>query len=451
MYRRIVVPSLTGVALALGACVATDRNVTEPVNVDAQLRQAIGAYGVVPIAAVPQQDSALVALGRVLFFDKELSGSRDVACATCHQPSTTMGDAQPLAVGTGGVGSGPSRTPGPGRTYVPRNAPTVLNVALGLPYVFLDGRITGFNGSFTTPAGGALPAGLPNVVAAQAMFPVTNRREMRGEAGDTDVLGRSNELALVGDSDWTGIWQAVTKRLLAIPAYVNAFHAAFPSTPPSQLGFQHAATAIAAFEMQQLTRTDSPFDRYLKRDDQALTPEQKRGALLFFGKATCSSCHNGPFLGGQGFADVGVPQVGPGLATQPPLDLGRGELPGNDFYQFAFRIAPLRNVELTAPYFHDGVYQTLAQVVHHYNDARTDLSSFDPATLPADVRGLYHGDAATITAVLDHLDFRLQQPLQLTATEQAELVAFLQSLTDASARNLSALRPATVPSGLPVP
>ncbi|HKC47190.1 MAG TPA: cytochrome c peroxidase [Gemmatimonadales bacterium] len=442
---------LCGMALALGACVATDRNFTEPVNLDAQLRAAIGVYGVVPIAAVPQQDTALVTLGRTLFFDKELSGNRDVACATCHQPQASMGDALALAVGTGGVGAGSSRTPGPGRAYVPRNAPSLLNVALGLPYVFLDGRISGFGGTFTTPAGGALPPGLANVIAAQAMFPVTNRREMRGEVGDTDVYGAANELALVGDSDWTGMWQAVIKRLVAIPAYVNAFHAAFPSTPASQLGFQHAANAIAAFEMQQLTRTDSPFDRYLKRDDAALTPEQKRGALLFFGKATCSNCHNGPFLGGQGFADVGVPQLGPGLATQPPLDLGRGELPGNDFYQFAFRIAPLRNVELTAPYFHDGVYQTLAQVVHHYSDVTTDLTTFDPATLPPAVRGLYHGDASTIAAVLNHLDFRLQQPLRLTTTEQAELVAFLQSLTDASARNLSALRPRTVPSGLPVP
>ena len=442
---------LCGMALALGACVATDRNFTEPVNLDAQLRAAIGVYGVVPIAAVPQQDTALVTLGRTLFFDKELSGNRDVACATCHQPQASMGDALALAVGTGGVGAGSSRTPGPGRAYVPRNAPTLLNVALGLPYVFLDGRITGFNGVFTTPAGFALPPGLPNVVAVQAMFPVTNRREMRGEVGDTDVYGAANELALVGDSDWTGMWQAVTKRLVAIPAYVTAFHAAFPNTPATQLGFQHAATAIAAFEMQQLTLTDSPFDRYLKRDDAALSPEQKRGALLFFGKATCSSCHNGPFLGGQSFADVGVPQLGPGLATQPPLDLGRGELPGNDFYQFAFRIAPLRNVELTAPYFHDGVYQTLAQVVHHYSDVTTDLTTFDPATLPPAVRGLYHGDASTIAAVLNHLDFRLQQPLRLTTTEQAELVAFLQSLTDASARNLSALRPRTVPSGLPVP
>ena len=450
MLRLFVRLPSSAAFLALGACVATDRTFTEPPNVDAELRQAIGVYGAVPIAAPPAQDSALVALGRALFFDKELSGNRDIACATCHEPATAMEDGQALAVGTGGTGVGPSRIPGAGRAFVPRNAPSLLNVALGLPYVFLDGRISGFNGSFITPAGAALPP-VSNIVAAQAMFPVTNRREMRGAVGDTDVFGKPNELALVGDSDWTGMWQAVTTRLLAIPAYVSAFRAAYPSLATNQIGFQHAANAIAAFEMSALTRTDSPFDRYLKHNDAALTPEQKRGALLFFGKASCSSCHNGPFLGGQGFADVGVPQIGPGVGSALPLDLGRGELPGNDFYRFAFRIVPLRNVELTAPYFHDGAYRTLAAVVHHYNDAKTDLASFDASTLPADVRALYHGDAATVADILSHIDFRLQQPLRLTDAEEAELVAFLQSLTDPSARDLSALRPAAVPSGLPVP
>src|SRR5205814_6998886 len=120
-----------------------------------------------------------------------------------------------------------------------------------------------------------------------------------------------------------------------------------------QLGFQHAAASIAAFQMQAFTETNSPFDRYLNRDDAALTTAQKRGALLFFGKAQCSSCHNGPFLGGASFANAGVPQLGPGTGDAAPLDLGRGGLKDQSFYKFAFRVTPLRNVELTAPYMHD--------------------------------------------------------------------------------------------------
>jgi cytochrome c peroxidase len=291
---------------------------------------------------------------------------------------------------------------------------------------------------------------LPNIVAAQAMFPVANRREMRGEPGDVDVFGNPNELAQLGDSQWVSIWQAVTQRLLAIPEYVAMFRAAFPGTPTSQLGFQHAATAIAAFQMQALTRTDSPFDRYLARNDAALTPEAKRGALLFFGRAQCSSCHNGPFLGGNGFANTGVPQLGPGVGAGAPLDIGRGELLNNEFYRFAFRVAPLRNVELTAPYFHDGVYPTLETAVRHYNDVAAALQNFDVTQLAPAVRDQYHGDAAAISDILESLDFRLRTPLHLTDAEIGELVAFLKSLTDPAARDLGALAPTRVPSGLPV-
>src|SRR5439155_6258470 len=162
--------------------------------------------------------------------------------------------------------------------------------------------------------------------AAQAMFPVTNRREMRGKRGDLDVLGNPNELAQYGDSQFVEIWQAIMRRLLALDAYKAKFAAAFPGTATGQLGFQHAATAIAAFQMQAFTSTASPFDRYLSRDDAALTTAQKRGALLFFGKAQCSSCHSGPFLGGGSFANAGVTQLGPGTGAAVPLDQGRGGL-----------------------------------------------------------------------------------------------------------------------------
>jgi len=450
MTKHMVRALGVGLLAVAAACVETDRVLPQPPSLDAQLRQTLGQWGVVPILPQAPQNPALVALGQALFFDKELSGNRDIACATCHTTANAMGDGRSLAVGTGGTGVGPGRTLGPGRQFIPRNAPTLLNVALGLPYAFWDGRVSGFGGFFQSPADSALPAGLPNILAAQAMFPVTNRREMRGVPGDTDVFGKPNELAQYGDSQWTEMWRGVMLRLVAIPAYVAKFNAAFPGVAASQLEFRHAATAIAAFETQALTKIDSPFDRYLRRDDNAMTEAEKRGALLFFGKATCSSCHNGPLIGTGGFVDVGVPQIGPGGATEPPRDLGRGDLAGNEFYRFAFRVAPLRNVELSAPYFHDGAYPTLESVVSHYNDVRTSITTFDSMQLAPDVRPTYHGDAATIAAVLDRLDFRLSQPLHLTVAERADLVAFLKSLTDPSARTLSSLVPPSVPSGLPV-
>src|SRR5713101_9984717 len=99
---------------------------------------------------------------------------------------------------------------------------------------------------------------------------------MRGVPRYNNRFGNANELAEFADTDFVGRWQGVMQRLLAISEYVSKFNAAFPGTPTSQLGFQHAATAIAAFETQALTRTDSPFDRYLQHDDAAMTPDQKR-------------------------------------------------------------------------------------------------------------------------------------------------------------------------------
>jgi cytochrome c peroxidase len=439
-------PLAVAALVLAAACDETTPTEALPPSIDAQLRRIFSAYSVVPIGPVPAKDPAVVRLGQALMFDKILSGNRDIACATCHDPSTHATDGLPLAVGTGGSGVGPARTLGPGRSFVPRNAPTLLNSGIGLFYVFWDGRLTRFG---PPPPEVPLPPEA-DVIAAQAMMPVLNRREMRGERGDVDVFGNPNELAALGDSQPELIWQAVMQRLLAVPGYVSLFRAAFPNTPTIALTFRDAASAMATFQVAELTRTDSPFDRYLKRDDNALSPEAKRGALLFFTDAGCFSCHNGPLLGGRDFANSGAPQLGPGVGRGAPLDFGRGELHNNEFYLFAFRVPPLRNVELTAPYFHDGAVATLEAAVRHYNDVPKSLRTFDPATLPAAVQSSYHGDQRTVDSVLASLDFRLRTPLHLTDTQIGELVAFLKSLTDPAARDLSGIVPASVPSGLPV-
>jgi len=422
-------------------------------TLDAQLRQTIGGWGAVPILPVAAQNAALVDLGRSLFFDKILAGNRDVSCATCHDPAAHATDALSLPIGTGGIGVGGTRTLGPDRQFVPRNAPSLLNQGLGFFYLFWDGRVNeeGGFGRFKTPTGLALPAGLNNLLAAQAMLPVLNRTEMRGAVGDRDLAGNPNELAAIPDASMQEIWAATMRRLLAIQQYQAKFSAAYPSTPLTGLGFEHAANAIAAFEVEAFTRSNSPFDRFMAGSDRAMTSEEKRGALLFFSKARCSSCHAGPLLGGQSFANVGVPQIGPGVGSAAPLDIGRGEeMKQIKQYQFAFRVQPLRNVELTAPYMHDGAYPTLETVVRHYNNADSAQRNYDPSKLAPAVRASYHGDAATVKAVLETLDFRLREPLRLTTIEQSELVAFLKSLTDPSARDLSAIVPASVPSGLQV-
>jgi cytochrome c peroxidase len=351
------------------------------------------------------------------------------------------------------VRHGPGRAAGPGRRRIPRNAPSLLNQGLGAFYMFWDGRLNeeGGPGRFAAPLGIALPPGLSGLLAAQATLPVLDRGEMRGEAGDRDRFGNPNELAAIPDADPDAVWAAVMRRLVAIPDYRVRFAAAYPSLPPQALGIQHAANAIAAFEIDAFTRTGSPFDRYLQRDDRALTDEAKRGAILFFGTARCASCHSGPLLGGQGFANIGVPQIGPGVGAAAPHDIGRGgQIVQTPFYRFAFRVPPLRNVELTAPYMHNGAYPTLEAVVRHYTNADSAARNYDASQLPLALRTAHHGDRATIDAVLSTLDGRVRDRIPLGEGERRDIVAFLRSLTDPAARSLGSIAPATVPSGLPV-
>ncbi|HET7374979.1 MAG TPA: cytochrome c peroxidase, partial [Gemmatimonadaceae bacterium] len=423
--------------LAAAAAACSDGAVT-PIDsspsLDVQLRQAVSGWGVVPIIPLTAPDPAVVDLGRALFFDKLLSGNRDVSCASCHRLTMGTGDGLSLAIGTGAQRTGPLPTLGEGRQFTPRNAAPLFGASLRPFYLFWDGRVSEFGGQsgFATPAGAALPSGLASVLAAQSMIPVTNRVEMRGNPGDRDAFGNPNELAALADTQYVAIWSAIMRRVLAVSAYVQKFNAAFPSVPQSQLGFQHAANAIAAFEMATFAKTNSAFDRYLARDDNALSVDAKRGALLFFGKARCSQCHNGPLMGGQSFAAVAAPQLGPGTGKAAPLDAGRGDpsiASQPQFPSFFFRVPPLRNVELTAPYMHDGAYPTLEAVVRHYNNVDSAVKAYDVSQLDPSLRASYHGDAATINTLLSSLDGRLRQPLALTVDEQRQLVAFLKSLT----------------------
>ena len=438
---------LIGLLVSTTACHQETLTFDPPLDqtLDTQLQNEITGWGVVvPILPVPAQDPALVELGRALFFEKELSGNRDMSCATCHEPDAHLTDGLSLAIGTGGLGQGAGRHLGLGRRFVPRNAPSLLNLGLTFPYLFWEGRLAqwGPGAVIDTALGVKFPPGLSNLLAAQAMLPVLNRTEMRGESGDRDVSGTANELATLADKDADGIWSAVMTRLLRITSYVDKFTAAYPGVPQTALSFKHAANALAAFELAAFTKTNSPFDRFLARDTRAMSDAAKRGGVLFFGSARCAQCHNGPLLGGQQFANIGVPQIGPGMGAAAPLDVGRGELPQQgQFYRFAFRVQPLRNVELTAPYMHDGAYPTLEAVVSHYSNADSALHHYDVTQIDASLRGLYHGDAATIADIMKTLDSRIREPIHLAPSQQSDLVAFLKSLTDPAARSLGGVVP----------
>jgi cytochrome c peroxidase len=417
------------------------------------------------VSKAPAESAALVSLGEALFFDKILSGPRTVACASCHHPSASTGDHLPLALGVGATGVGADRrATGPGQ-IVARSSPSLLHVgARTLDQMFDDARVSQNRqtGVLTTPEpvlNGASPprpdlAGpLTTALAAQAMFPVTSPVEMRGRPGaDPD-----NELADAPDNVTT--WSRLMARLVGtqegtvggIEEYRAMFRAAYPNVSTLDgLTFGHAARAIAAYEQKSFSFFDAPLDRYLAGDDAAISEAAKRGGMVFTGPGKCSTCHEGPLLADRVFHGIAAPQLGPGPDADPQDDRGRSLIDGDRRQDYHFHTPTLRNVELTAPYTHAGAYPTLEAVIEHYRDPSSALLGYDPArNLPPEFQGQYRRDPTHDQARLAQIDPLIGSGLPVRAADVADLVAFLQTLTDPRARTPVRVPP-SVPSGIPV-
>jgi cytochrome c peroxidase len=267
------------------------------------------------------------ALGQRLFSERLLSKDRTLSCADCHQKERAFTDGRKTAVGIGGqVGT--------------RNTPTLVNRALGRAH-FWDGRA--------------------GTLEEQALGPIANPAEMN-----------------------LPIQEAV-ERLLAVPSYREAFRAAFGGDPTAA----RLAEALAAFE-RTLYSVDSPFDRYLAGQQDALGPAAQRGLVLFGRKARCGDCHAGPNFTDEAFHCLGVSDdPGRSAVTKDSKDLA------------SFKTPTLREVARTGPYMHNGSVATLAEVVEYY-----------------DKGGQPH----------PNLDEKMK-PLSLTAGEKADLVAFMEALS----------------------
>lgn len=278
-----------------------------------------------------------VDLGRDLFFDKRLSVDGTVSCASCHDPATAFAGRDTLAIGVKNqIGT--------------RNAPTILNSVFSKTY-FWDGRAS--------------------TLEEQAKQPLLNSTEM----------GMATEAALVA-------------RLSSIDDYRQRFRRIFPR---GGITLDNVAIAIAAYERTLLSK-DSPFDRFMEGDRNAVTDNQKKGWELFKGKAQCIDCHpytkSSPFFTDSKFYNTGISmsELGRFLVTQKPGDIG------------AFKTPTLRDIELTWPYMHDGSIKTLLDVMKFYNQGGGKNSN---------------------------LDAKLQ-PLHLTDEEMNCIVEFMRSLTSES-------------------
>lgn len=421
-------------------------------DIDVQLKYRMEQAGVRPPTRLKTPSPELVQLGEALFWDPELSGNRDTSCATCHHSSLATGDNLSVSIGTGGLGLGSDRMMGVGRELVPRNAPPIFNLGYqDWQVLFWDGRAwTTTDGVFDTPASDRLPEGLDNLLAAQAMFPVTSREEMRGDQGDKDIFGQANEVGNVLDYQTRLIWKALMERLLAIPGYVVLFQAAYPDIRLEELGFQHAANALAAYQDVTFTFEDSPFDRYINGDLEALSIEARQGALLFYGKAGCADCHSGSLLTDQQFHNLAVPQVGHGKGREQPLDLGRARETGNDCDRYAFRTAPLRNVSITGPWMHNGAYTSLEGVIRHQVNPPDHLQNYNPGQLSELMKDTCQDHPEVLEAILASYRQTASHGVDLSAEEVQLIIVFLEALTSPSALDLEHTIPETVPSGLRV-
>ena len=261
---------------------------------------------------------AQVELGRLLFFDPILSGNRNIACASCHDPALGTGDAVALSLGEGAHGRGKARRNREGITgRVPRNAQPLYNIgAREYGAMFHDGRLEPdpagtFESGFWSPAREQLPAGLDSLLAAQAMFPVTSAVEMAGHKGENPVATAVAEDRLAGPG---GAWDLLARRLRETPGYVARFTAAFEEVREAEdITFVQAARALAAFQASAFRSQNSPFDRVLESGRaEHLSSAARTGMALFYGKANCAACHSGPLLTDQGFHAIAMPQIGPG-------------------------------------------------------------------------------------------------------------------------------------------
>ncbi len=400
---------------------------------------------ITPMERAPVVRPALVHLGQALAFDKILSGNRDIACMTCHLPALGTGDFRSLSIGQGATGLGASRVH-PEGLFIPRNAPPLFNLHENKP-MFWDGRIFQDDaGTFHTPAGLGITSAMEAVfefgtISMLPMFPVLSREEMR-------AFGDDNELSLIDNAEPGLVWHAIMARLGAIPEYRQMFEKAYPGQMFNNMTFAHASNAMAGFLLSKLAFSNTPWDRFLAGDDGAMTTVQLQGAKSFMTSGRCAGCHNGPALTDNKFHNVAVAQFGPGQGdgASGRDDFGRMRVTGNAAERYAFRTPPLRNVELTGPYGHDGAFFSLRDFVAHYSESTLKLENYDITQLEPLLEGTVLNNFADILASRD------PALRTLVFSEQAadDITEFMKALTDPRARTLIGVIPGQVPSGLPI-
>ncbi|MCY4336135.1 MAG: methylamine utilization protein MauG [Litoreibacter sp.] len=391
-------------------------------------------------------DEDMEAIGQLLFYDPILSGNRNISCGTCHNHDHFSGDGLSLGIGEGGVGVGPKRVTHEGpdmiRKRIPRNAQALFNIG-ALEVFFHDGRLGAspdYGNGVNSPAEEFLPEGLDSLLAAQALFPMTSQFEMAGNPKENEVAGAIHDRIDMA-------WPIIAKRVRIIDEYREMF----AEVGVEEVSIADIGNALAAFMDAEWRSFDSPYDL------GTMNEAQKRGEALFFGKADCSSCHEGPLFTDEDFHAIGLPPFGPGRTRRfDPMPRDVGRMAESDALEdaYRFRTPSLRNVELTGPYGHNGAYPTLEGIIRHHLQPQDSLDAWttDLAKLPSvpwlkKADFIIHQDTREMARVRANIDI---DPKDLTDAEIADLVAFMGALTGKSSIHGRLGRPKSVPSGLRV-
>ena len=281
-----------------------------------------------PVIDGNELTQAKVELGKMLFFEPRLSSSHLISCNTCHNVGLGGDDELPTSIGHGWQKG-------------PRNSPTVFNAVFNAAQ-FWDGRAAD--------------------LAEQAKGPVQAGVEMSSTPA------------------------RVVSTLKSMPEYIERFEDAFP-TQDDPVTFDNMATAIEAYEATLIT-PDAPFDQYLRGDEEALNSVEKEGLALFMDRG-CTACHSGVNLGGQDYYPFGLVSR-PGGEILPEGDKGRFAVTETATDEYVFRASPLRNIELTAPYFHSGAVWSLEEAVAVMGTAQlgTELNDEDVDSIVAFLKTL---------------------------------------------------------------
>lgn len=300
------------------------------VHVPADLKEKYRRPDAIPSPPSNPLTAEKAELGKTLFFDPRLSRTGAVSCASCHNPAFDWSDGLGRGLGVTGV-------------PLPRKTPTVLNAAW-LSALMWDGRA------------GSLEQ--------QAILPITAEHEMGMPLEDA------------------------VQRVKSIPGYAPLFEAAYPGAP---IGAETLLGALASFQ-RTLVSADSPFDKWIAGDEEAISNAAKRGFMVFNEAGRCSKCHSGWRLTDDSFHDIGLKSA----------DKGRGEFapPSVVIMQHAFKTPTLRDFRLSGPYMHDGSMATLDEVIDHYEDGGAKRPSLSPE----------------------------MKAVTLSAQERADLIAYLKTL-----------------------